>query len=339
MIRVAINGLGRVGRMALRIIMDEPEMQLVAINDLTSLDNLVYLLRYDSVYGRYHKEVRASDGNLEVDGQLIRAFENSDPATLPWGDLDIDLVLECTGAFRTKSGLEKHIKAGARRVILSAPGRGGDIPSVVYGVNELDKEAPACFSTASCTTNCIAPVMEIMHRHIGVQKAMLTTVHAYTASQGIVDMPSKNMERGRTAGLNMIPTSTGAASATGDVLPEHKGHFDGAAIRVPIATGSISDITCVTGRKTSVEEINDIFRQEAQTPRYQGVLGVAEDPIVSSDIIGDPHAAIIDIRSTRVVDGDLVKVFAWYDNEWGYVSQMIKQAIKTLDGDHQRRTV
>jgi len=326
MVKVAINGLGRIGRVALRIIMDEPEMELVAVNDLTSLENLVYLLRYDSVYGRYHKAVRASDDSLLVDEQLVKAFNKEDPETLPWRELEIDLVLECTGAFCTQSGLEKHIKAGAGRVILSAPGKGGDIPPVVYGVNELDKEAPACFSTASCTTNCIAPVLEIMHRHIGVQKAMLTTVHAYTASQGIVDMPSNKMERGRTAGLNMIPTTTGAASVTGEVLPEHKGYFDGIAIRVPIATGSISDVTFLAGRKTSIEEINDIFRQEAQTSRYQGVLGVAEDPIVSSDIIGDPRAAIVDIRSTRVVDGDLVKVFVWYDNEWGYVSQMIKQA-------------
>jgi len=329
--KIAINGLGRIGRMVLRIVMDEPELELVAVNDLTPLDNLVYLLRYDSVYGRYNKEVRASDGNLEVDDQRIRAFANSDPQTLPWRDLEVDLVLECTGAFRTRDDLEKHIKAGARRVILSAPGKGGDIPSVVYGVNELDEDKPACFSTASCTTNCIAPVVEILHRHLGVQKAMLTTVHAYTASQGIVDMPGKNMERGRTAGLNIILTTTGAASATGEVLPEHKGNFDGAAIRVPVATGSISDLTMVTGRKTSAEEINDIFRQEARTSRYQGVLGIAEDPIVSSDTIGDPRAAIVDIHSTRVVDGDLVKVFAWYDNEFGYASQMVKQALKTLE--------
>lgn len=333
MIKVAINGLGRVGRTALRIIMDEPEMELVAVNDLTPLDNLVYLLRYDSVYGRYHKAVRASNDDLVVDEQPVKAFNREDPESLPWRELDVDLVLECTGAFLSLDGLEKHVKAGARRVILSAPGKGGDIPSVVYGVNELDNEATACFSTASCTTNCIAPVVEILHRHIGVKKAMLTTVHAYTASQGIVDMPSKKMERGRTAGLNMIPTTTGAAAATGDVLPELKGHFDGAAIRVPIATGSISDITLVTGRQTSVGEINEIFRQEAQTSRYQGVLGVAEDPIVSSDIIGDPRAAIVDIRSTRVVDGDLVKVLAWYDNEWGYVSQMVRQAMKTLGAD------
>ncbi|KPP98883.1 type I glyceraldehyde-3-phosphate dehydrogenase [Marinobacter sp. HL-58] len=328
--KIAINGLGRIGRMALRIIMDEPELEVVAVNDLTPLDNLVYLLRYDSVYGRYHKEVRSSDGYLEVDGQPVRAFSNGDPSTLPWRELDVDLVLECTGAFRTQSDLEKHIKAGARRVILSAPGKGGNIPSVVYGVNELEDGAPACFSTASCTTNCIAPVVEILHRHIGIQKAMLTTVHAYTASQGIVDMPGKNMERGRTAGLNIIVTTTGAASATGDVLPEHKGRFDGAAVRVPVATGSLSDLTLVTGRKTTVEEVNNIFIQEAQTSRYQGVLGIAEDPIVSSDTIGDPRAAIVDIRSTRVVDGDLIKVFAWYDNEWGYASQMVKQAIKTL---------
>ena len=331
MIRVAINGLGRIGRMALRIIEDEANMELVAINDLTQLDNLIYLLRYDSVYGRYHREVKASGGDLEINGRLIRIFNDRDPEALPWRELDIDLVLECTGAFRSRSDLEKHLKAGSRHVILSAPGKGGDIPLVVYGVNEIGKEEATCFSAASCTTNCIAPVMEIMHRHLGISKAMLTTVHAYTSSQGIVDMPSKNMERGRNAGLSMIPTTTGAATAVGEVLPEHKGLFDGVAVRVPVATGSISDVTFVSRRPTSVDEINDIFRQESHTPRYQGVLGVAEDPIVSADIIGDPRASIVDLRSTRVVDGDLVKIFAWYDNEWGYASQMIKQALKTCD--------
>lgn len=334
MINVAINGLGRIGRTALKLIMDNPDMQLVAINDLTSLENLVYLLRYDSVYGRYHKAVRVVDGNLDIDGQLIRAFNDSDPERLPWRELAIDLVFECTGAFRTLSDLEKHRRAGSKHVMLSAPGKGGDIPSVVYGVNEIAEPAPACLSTVSCTTNCIAPVIEIMHRHMGIKKAMLTTVHAYTASQGLVDMPNRNMERGRCAGLNMIPTTTGAASATGEVLPEHKGRFDGVAIRVPVATGSISDITFVTGRETSVTEVNDIFRLEAQSQRYSGVLGVAEDPIVSADIIGDSRASIIDIRSTRVVDGDLVKVFAWYDNEWGYVSQMIRQALKSFAPDN-----
>ncbi len=328
MINIAINGLGRVGRTALKLVMDNPGIELVAINDLTSLENLVYLLRYDSVYGRYQKAVRAVDGNLDIDGQIIRAFNDADPESLPWRQLGVDLVFECTGAFRTLGDLEKHIRAGSKHVMLSAPGRKGDIPSVVYGVNDIAEPAPACFSTASCTTNCIAPVVEIMHRHLGVKKAMLTTVHAYTASQGVVDMPSRSMERGRCAGLNMIPTTTGAASATGEVLPEHKGRFDGAAIRVPVATGSISDITFVTGRETSVTEVNDIFRLEAQSQRYGGVLGVAEDPIVSADIIGDPRAAIVDMRSTRVVDGDLVKVFAWYDNEWGYASQMIRQALK-----------
>lgn len=329
MIRVAINGLGRIGRMALRIIEDEPQMELVAVNDLTPLDNLIYLLRYDSVYGRYHREIKASGDNLDIDGRLVRIFNHRDPGTLPWRELDIDLVLECTGAFRTRSDLEKHISAGSRRVILSAPGKGGEVPPVVYGVNDIGTEGPACFSAASCTTNCIAPVVEIMHRNLGVRKAMLTTVHAYTSSQGIVDMASKNMERGRNAGLNIILTATGAASAMGEVLPEHREHFDGIAVRVPVATGSISDITFVTGRNTTVDEVNDIFRQASDSPRYQGVLAVAEDPIVSTDIIGDSHAATVDLRSTRVVDGDLVKVFAWYDNEWGYASQMIRQALKT----------
>jgi len=326
MLKVAINGLGRIGRIALKQIIEHPQLEVVAVNDVAPLENLIYLLRYDSVYGRYHKSVDIKDGKLEIDGEYIRSYNEKDPRDLPWAKLEVDLVLECTGVFRSRVEMEKHIEAGSKRVMLSAPAKDGGVPSIVYGVNELEDPETPCISTASCTTNCIVPVMEIMHRRVGVKKAILNTVHAYTASQGAVDKPASRMERGRAIGLNIIPTSTGAASATAEVLPEYEGRFDGCAIRVPVACGSISDITFVTNRETSAQELNDIFKEEAVSSRYRDIVGVTEDPVVSTDIIGDARAAIIDTRSTLVVGGDLVKVLAWYDNEWGYVSQMLRHA-------------
>ncbi len=327
MIKVAINGLGRIGRATLKILEETPDLELIAINDLTPIDNLVYLLRYDTVYGRFEKDVKSIGKDLLISDRKIHVFNEPDPQRLPWQEMDVDIVFECTGAFRSREELTKHLDAGARHVILSAPAKDNDIPSVVYGVNTLGDELPAIFSTASCTTNCAAPVAEIMARCIGVRKSAMTTVHAYTSTQGIIDSPSKRMERGRAGAANLIPTSTGAATATTEILPEYRKKFDGLAIRAPIPVGSIVDVTFVTKRTTTAEEVNNIFRAEAQTQRYLGVLGVAEDPIVSSDIIQDPHASIIDLTSTLVVDGDLVKVLSWYDNEWGYVSQMVKQAI------------
>jgi len=330
MINVAINGMGRIGRAALKLLEQTDDFEVVAINDLTPLDNLVYLLRYDSVYGRFDGAINISESDLLIDGRRIRTFNEKNPNNLPWQDMNIDIVFECTGAFRTRDDLAKHLDAGARHVVLSAPGKGGNLPTVVFGVNELDEASSSIFSTASCTTNCIAPVAEIVARRIGVRKAVMTTVHAYTSSQGVVDSPSKQPERGRAAGINLIPTSTGAASATGEVLPEYKGRFDGMAVRVPIPVGSIADITFVTERSTTVDEINTIFRDEAQSGRYQKVLGVSSEPIVSSDIIQDPRASIVDLTATKVVDGDLVKIMSWYDNEWGYVSQMVRQAREIL---------
>ncbi|MDY6816670.1 MAG: type I glyceraldehyde-3-phosphate dehydrogenase [Pseudomonadota bacterium] len=330
MINVAINGMGRIGRAALKLLEQTDDFEVVAINDLTPLDNLVYLLRYDSVYGRFDGAIDISESDLLIDGRRIRTFNEKNPNNLPWQDMNIDIVFECTGAFRTRDDLAKHLDAGARHVVLSAPGKGGNLPTVVFGVNELDEASSSIFSTASCTTNCIAPVAEIVARRIGVRKAVMTTVHAYTSSQGVVDSPSKQPERGRAAGINLIPTSTGAASATGEVLPEYKGRFDGMAVRVPIPVGSIADITFVTERSTTVDEINTIFRDEAQSGRYQKVLGVSSEPIVSSDIIQDPRASIVDLTATKVVDGDLVKIMSWYDNEWGYVSQMVRQAREIL---------
>lgn len=331
MARVAINGLGRIGRAALKVVMDTPSLELVAVNDIGAIDNMAYLLQYDSVYGPYRKSVGVQDGNLVVDGRAIAYLSERDPANLPWKDLKVDLVFESTGFFTKREDAQKHIGAGATYVIISGPSNSVEVPTIVFGVNaELEDEA--VISTASCTTNNITPVMEIMHRHFGVAKALMTTVHAYTATQMLVDAPGgkKDMRRGRAAAANIVPSSTGAAVATTKALPEHKGNFDGVALRVPVAVGSIADTVFLVKRPVTVEEINQAFRDEAATPRYKDVIRVTEDAIVSSDIIGDPHASIISLDLTQVVGGDLVKVMSWYDNEWGYTNQMVRQAVKLL---------
>jgi len=323
---VAINGLGRIGRAALKVLLDSDGLDLVAVNDIADLENLAYLLKYDTVYGRYHRPVSATDGALLVDDRRIAVYAERDPANLPWADLGVDLVLECTGVFKGEDDLKKHIQAGASYVILSAPTTSETVPTVVHGVNRPDGE-PQIISCASCTTNCITPVIEIAHRHIGVERAMMTSIHAYTAGQHLVDGPAKSFRRGRAAAANLVPTTTGAALATTRALPEYTGLFDGIAIRAPVPVGSIADITCVTSRKTTVDEVNTILTSEADTERYAGVLGVSHDPLVSSDIVGDPRASVVDLELTRVVGGDLVKVMSWYDNEWGYANQMLRQAM------------
>ena len=326
----AIKGLGRIGRAALKILLDTDGLDLVAVNDIADVDNLAYLLRYDTVYGRYHRTVNAVDGALLIDGTRIAAFAERDPANLPWGDLGVDLVLECTGVFKDEAGLTKHLQAGARFVILSAPTSAQTVPTVVHGVNRPDGQ-PRIVSCASCTTNCITPVIEVVHRLIGVQRAVMTTVHAYTGGQQLVDGPSKNFRRGRAGAANLVPTSTGAARATALALPELAGRFDGIAVRAPIPVGSIADIVFVAARPTTAEQVNDAFRRESATERYDGILGVSEDPLVSADIVGDPRAAVVDLDLTQVVDGTLVKVMAWYDNEWGFTHQMIREARSILD--------
>jgi glyceraldehyde 3-phosphate dehydrogenase len=333
MAKVAINGLGRIGRAALKIILDTPALELVAVNDLVPIDNLVYLLKYDTVYGKYEKRVSGDDKNLIVEGKKYRIFTEKDPAQLPWGELDIDIVLECTGVFTKAEDLQKHVQAGAKFVILSAPAKGEEIGTVVHGVNVLSEGKAQIISCASCTTNCITPVVEVMGRRIGIQKAIMTTVHAYTASQAIVDGPSKKDFRfGRAAAANLIPASTGAAVATTRALPQYKGKFDGVSVRAPVPVGSIADIVFLTERNTSVEEVNNILREEAEGEQYRGILGVSDDPLVSSDIIKESRASIIDLALTQVVDGNLVKVMAWYDNEWGYTNQMIREAVKLAGG-------
>jgi glyceraldehyde 3-phosphate dehydrogenase len=326
---VAVNGLGRIGRAALKLLLDADGLDLVAVNDIADVENLAYLLQYDTVYGRYHRKVGTADGALFVDGRRIPAFAQRDPATLPWADLGVDLVLECTGVFTSEDDLRKHIHAGASYVILSAPTTAESVPTVVHGVNHPEGD-PQIVSCASCTTNCITPVVEVVHRHIGVQRAVMTTIHAYTAGQQLVDGPNKSFRRGRAGAANLVPTSTGAARATTRAVPELAGRFDGTAVRAPIPVGSIADIVFVANRPTSAQEVNDAFRQKAVSGRYEGVLGVSEDPLVSAGIVSDPRAAIIDLDLTRVVDATLVKVMAWYDNEWGFTHQMIREARSTL---------
>lgn len=326
--KVAINGMGRIGRAALKIIQNTPDLELVAINDLMALDNLVYLLRYDTVYGRYDKPVSAGSGVLTVGGRQIKFLSEKDPTKLPWKELGIQIVFECTGVFTNQEGLQKHLDAGAQTVILSAPVKGGgDIPMVVHCVNAVEGKCQI-LSSASCTTNCIAPVMEVFDRHIGIKKALMTTIHAYTSSQAIVDGPAKKLRRGRAGAANFVPTSTGAAKAAAVALPQLKGKFDGLAVRGPVPVGSLVDIVILAARPTSVEEINKIFQEESEGSRYKGVLGYAYDEIVSSDVIGDSRASIFDPTGTIVVDGDLVKLLSWYDNEWGYTNQMIREAVR-----------
>ena len=324
MSRVAINGLGRIGRAALKVLLEFDDIEVVAVNDLADVENLAYLLRYDTVYGRYHRDVGCERGALVIDGHEIRVLAEADPTNLPWGDLKVDLVIECTGVFRAEEELAKHIQSGASFVVLSAPTTSEAVPTVVHGVNAVGGDARV-ISCASCTTNCITPIVEVARRRLAAERAVMTTVHAYTANQHLVDGPSKGFRQGRAGAVNMVPASTGAARATIRAVPQLAGRFDGIAIRVPVAVGSIADVVFVAGRSTTAEEVNEVFRHEAQTPRYQGILGVSEDPLVSADIIGDSRAAVLDIGLTRVVDGTLVKVMAWYDNEWGFTNQMLRE--------------
>lgn len=326
MSHVAINGLGRIGRAVLKIVLETPELELTAVNDVASAENLAYLLKFDSVYGRYGRDVKAEDGTLVIGEKRLPLLAEKDPAQLPWKKLGVDLVFECTGKFTRTDDLEKHLQAGARHALLSAPSKSEEMVTVVHGSSR--DERPAAYSCASCTTNCITPVGEVMQRRLGIRKAVMTTVHAYTSSQSIVDAPSSKFRRGRAGAVNFVPTTTGAALATTKVLPELAGKFDGVAIRAPIPCGSIADIVFLVDRRTSVDEVNGIFEEEAASERYQGILGASRQPLVSSDILKDPRAAIVDLEMTKVVDGDLVKVMVWYDNEWGYASQMVREAVQ-----------
>lgn len=327
--KVAINGFGRIGRASLKVILDSEQLELVAINDLLSVENAAYLLQYDSVYGKYPKDVRfEKEDELTVGEKKIKYLSITDPSDLPWKELNIDVVIESTGRFTKREDAEKHIHAGAKVVVISAPTKSKDTPTVVHGVNTQDGKT-AIFSCASCTTNNISPVIEIIGRRIGIEKAILNTIHAYTASQSLVDGPSKKkMRMGRAAAMNLIPATTGAAIATIKTLPQYEGKFDGVAIRTPVVVGSISDITFISSRPTSAEEINNVLKEEANSDRYKKVVVFSDEPIVSTDIIQSAAAATIDAEMTRVVDGNLCKIMAWYDNEWGFTNQMIRQILE-----------
>lgn len=327
--KIAINGMGRIGRASLKIILDTPELDLVAVNDIATIDNIAYLLKYDSVHGALDKEVTIEDNKIVVDGKSILYHNQRNPGELPWRKLEIDVVIESTGVFTQEEDAKKHVDAGAKVVVISGPSSSGGVPTVVHGVNTKEG-ASTIFSCASCTTNNVSPIIEILGRRIGIKKAIMTTVHANTSSNTVVDSPHKKTRMGRTGMNNLIPTTTGAATATTKAMPQYAGIFDGMAIRVPVALGSVSDITLVTAQKTTKDAINQIFREEASSDRYKNVIRVTNDPIVSSDIIKDPHAAIIDLEMTKVVDGDLIKVLAWYDNEWGFANQMIRQIIEQV---------
>lgn len=327
-IRIAINGFGRIGRAAFKIALDKPGVEIVGINDLTDTKTLAYLLQYDTMYRKYGKKVSFDQENIIVDGKKIRVYAIKDPKTLPWKDLKVDAVLECTGRFTDLESGKMHLDAGAKLVIISAPAKGGGVLTFVLGVNQdkFDPKTDKVISNASCTTNCITPVAEVIHRKFGIVKAMMTTTHSYTADQSLVDGPHKDLRRARAAAQNIVPTTTGAAIATGEVIPELKGLFDGLSVRVPTAVVSLSDLTFLLKKKTTAEEINQALTDASKEPRYKGILAVTKDPVVSSDFIGNSCSSIVDLPLTKVVDGDMVKIIAWYDNEFGYSNRLVELA-------------
>jgi glyceraldehyde 3-phosphate dehydrogenase len=325
--RIAINGFGRIGRAAFKIALAKPDLEVVAINDLTDARTLAHLLRYDTAYGRYGADTSAQEGKLVVDGKRFPVYAEPDPKKLPWRDLGVDVVLECTGRFVDGGSAGQHLEAGAKKVVLSAPAKdGGDVPTYLIGVNDDQYAGQAVVSNASCTTNCLAPVARVMLRSFGIEKAMMTTVHSYTADQNLQDGPHKDLRRARAAAGNIVPTTTGAAIATTEVLPELKGRFDGLAVRVPTVVVSLTDFTFLLKRNTTAEEVNRVLKDASRRPEYRHVLACTEEPLVSSDFIGDPHSSIVDLSLTKVVDGNFVKVVAWYDNEWGYSNRLVEMA-------------
>jgi glyceraldehyde 3-phosphate dehydrogenase len=332
-VRVGINGFGRIGRNIFRAAHEAgSDLEFVAVNDITDAATLAHLLKYDSILGRFPGEVQARDGAIAVDGVEISVLAERDPASLPWADLGVEVVIESTGLFRKRDDAAKHLEAGARKVIISAPATGPDV-TVALGVNfdsAYDPERHHIISNASCTTNCLAPVAKVLHEAVGIERGLMTTIHAYTADQRLQDMPHKDLRRARAAAINLIPTTTGAARAVGLVLPDLEGKLNGIAVRAPVATGSVVDLVCESSRETSAEEVNMAMREAADGP-LAGILSYTEDPIVSTDIVSDPHSSIFDAEQTMVIDGRLVKVIAWYDNEWGYSNRCVELAAKVLE--------
>ena len=332
-IRVAINGFGRIGRSFYRLAHEQDEIDIVALNDLGDIENLAYLLKFDSAYGRSHFNVEVKNGNIKTDNDEAQVFSEKDPEKLPWKDLDIDVVVESTGFFTKYEDAEKHRKAGAKRVVISAPAKsdpqGEQHQTILMGVNDDKLDVCSVSSNASCTTNAGSPVITIMKETFGIEKAMLNTIHGYTATQKIVDGPSKDHRKGRAAAVNMIPTSTGAAIATTKAIPDLEGKFDGISVRVPVIVGSIADITFISSKNTTVEEVNAALKKASTEERWQGIFGVTEEDVVSSDMIGNTHASVADLQMTRVIGGNLVKVLSWYDNETGYTNALMKHVIET----------
>jgi glyceraldehyde 3-phosphate dehydrogenase len=327
--RVAINGFGRIGRNAFKIAFDRDDVEIVAINDLTDTKTLAYLLKHDSNYGTYAKEVGSDEQNIIVDGHKIKVLAAKDPTQLPWRDLNIDVVIESTGFFVEPDKARAHVQAGAKKVVISAPAKGESADSaatVILGVNEDALEHSSdVVSNGSCTTNCVAPVLAVMEAKFGIEKVMMTTVHSYTASQKLQDAPGgKAMRDGRAAAENMVPTTTGASIATAKALPAVKDNFGAFELRVPTPVVSFADFVMITKRKTSVDEVNDVLKAAAKEPFYQGILDVTEEELVSSDFIGNSHSAIVDLKLTKVVKDDMVKICAWYDNEWGYSNRLVE---------------
>ena len=333
-VRVAINGFGRVGRCVLRSAYEhDADIEVVAINDLVKPTTLAHLLQYDSVFGRFPGRIEVENGGIAIAGTDVRAFAEADPSLLPWEELGVDVVIESTDQYRTRAGAEKHLAAGARKVILSAPTKGDSPPdaTVVLGVNfddVYDEDIHKIISNASCTTNCLAPVAKVLHRTVGIRHGLMTTVHAYTSDQHLLDGPHSDLRRARAAAVNIIPTSTGAAKALGLVIPELDGKLNGFAVRVPTPTGSLVDLTVETERPTTKEKVNAAFAAAASEGRLRGILEYTEDPIVSSDIVKSPYSSIFDASLTTVIDGTQVKVIAWYDNEWGYSTRLVELAEK-----------
>jgi len=332
-VKVGINGFGRIGRNLFRAAYEAgSELEFVAVNDITDAATLAHLLKYDSILGRFPGSVSESGGSLVVDGGALRVLAERDPAALPWGELGVDVVIESTGFFTKRDDAAKHLAAGAKKVIISAPAGDPDI-TVALGVNfdqAYDPSSHHIISNASCTTNCLAPLAKTVNDAVGIERGLMTTIHAYTADQRLQDMPHSDLRRARAAALNLIPTSTGAAKAVGLVLPELAGKLNGIAVRAPVATGSVVDLTCELSRETSVEELNAALKAAADGP-MRGILAYTEDPIVSTDIVGDPHSSIFDAGQTMVLDGRLAKLIAWYDNEWGYSNRCVELAAKVLE--------
>ena len=327
MIKLAINGFGRIGRNAFKIAFERRDVKIVAINDLTDTKTLAHLLKHDSSYGTYDRDVKYDEENLIVDGEKIRVFSEKEPKNLPWGEYQVDVVIESTGFFTDPKKAADHLEAGARKVVISAPAKGEGAKTIVIGVNEdTVTENDKILSNASCTTNCIAPVMKVLEDNFGIEKALMTTVHSYTASQRILDAPAKDLREARAAAENIVPTSTGASKAAALTIPALKGKFDGLSIRVPTPVVSLSDITAVLKRDTTIEELQEIFKKAAKEPFYEGILGVSEEPLVSIDYRGNSHSSIVDLPLINVVGGNLVKIVAWYDNEWGYSNRLVELA-------------